>query len=101
MVPPFSAALIIVEDNDGLGILEATRLSTEQRSVSAIVLKGFGTYEVSSNATAKLAKFGARVVECRPNDVTNALVTLGFRNAVDSAAVDRVEVAAGREQELA
>lgn len=101
LAPPFSAVLMIIDEHDGAGIREAIRLSDAQRTVSAVVLTGFGEYEDSSNAVAGLAKAGVRVVECRPGEATQALTALGRQKTSSPAETDLDSVSPSMEPELA
>lgn len=88
VAPPFSAVLMIVEEDDGAGLKEAATLAAGQRAVSTILLKGFSSYEGSSSGTADLVKAGSKVVECGPNEVAQSLAALGRQEAAPKTEPD-------------
>ena len=75
--PPYTAVLVLIEESDGEGLRDAARLSSANRDVTAIVLRGFDGSSEPVNAKGLLSSAGARVIECWPGDVESAIAELG------------------------
>lgn len=77
LVPPLSAAIVIVKDTDSGGIKEISRLAAGQRRVTVVLLRGFDQTNTPSNPAGELLKSGASVVECWPGEAARAVAMLG------------------------